>query len=233
MVARLGSSSKSSGFEGACDGESAGPGLQIEEVVGGGLRGAESRPSSAIALELTPGARYLVMAYCLGSAPTAAERTGDRKNPRQPFKVRFYASQPLQVNVEEFSAPSPKHQKLALAALHETLLRFAPTVDEVSYGVASASCGGGAPAAAAQQSMWRRRRQSGEMSMFGQLKRKMLLLGNGDGTGCSLLVVHGEGATACVVVNAGQQPCTVEVRAHCKSNLARGQVGLQAFSFLL
>ena len=87
----------------------------VESVVGGGLRGAESRPSSAYAVELEPGEHeYLILPLCLGQNPTAAETTA-----AQPFFVRLFSSEPLVATPEAFSDASATHREWALRAAHE------------------------------------------------------------------------------------------------------------------
>ena len=87
-------------------------GESVAAVVGGGLRGAEKM--GTIALELDPSASYIVVPFCLGANPTAAETTA-----AQPFKVRFYSSQPLTVTQEAFVEQRPQQQQLALGVLRE------------------------------------------------------------------------------------------------------------------
>ena len=50
------------------------PDWEIERVVGGGFRGAESRPSSAYMVDLEPGDHsYLIVPLCLGQARRLSE----------------------------------------------------------------------------------------------------------------------------------------------------------------
>ena len=92
-------------------------GSAIASLVGGGLRGADSRRADAgkdslLDTELVlrwlgadrgertwvarlddPSASYVVVPLCLGNNPTAAESTA-----RQPFSLRLWSSEPLRVS---------------------------------------------------------------------------------------------------------------------------------------
>lgn len=162
----------------------------VDAVIGGGLRGAEK--TGTLALELDPGARYLVVPYCLGSNPTAAETTA-----KQPFKVRFYSSQPLAVTAEPFVEQRPEPQQYALAVLHEALLNLKPPRPR----------GAG----------W----MSGEEKLVGRLKRRLMSAG----PGCSILIVSGSGVVAILAANQSSAVAAIEVVAFTKSNVARTAKG--------
>jgi hypothetical protein len=162
----------------------------VDAVIGGGLRGAEK--TGTLALELEPGARYLVVPYCLGSNPTAAETTA-----KQPFKVRFYSSQPLAVTAEPFVEQRPEPQQYALAVLHEALLNLKPPRPR----------GAG----------W----MSGEEKLVGRLKRRLMRAG----PGCSILIVSGSGVVAILAANQSSAVAAIEVVAYTKSNVARTAKG--------
>jgi hypothetical protein len=94
-------------------------GESIAAIVGGALHGADKVSTQVLTLEA--GAEYLIVPYCLGSNPTAAETTV-----KQPFFVRFYASTPLVVKTQPFVEQQPQHQQLSLEVLHGLLLDLQP-----------------------------------------------------------------------------------------------------------
>ena len=64
-------------------------------VVAGGLSGASRENTIGVTLEAnntSEGCEYLLVVYCLGSTPSAAETTS-----KQPFTLRFTSSQPIEV----------------------------------------------------------------------------------------------------------------------------------------
>jgi hypothetical protein len=92
---------------------------QMSKVVGGGMH-ADSIGSrgSFLAHFEDPAAEYLVIAYSLGGPPSAAEVTK-----AQPFTVRFFASEPLQVCQQVFD--ESRDGELALTAFQSALMTLA------------------------------------------------------------------------------------------------------------
>ena len=168
---------------------------------------------------------YLVLPYCLGQNPTAAETTA-----AQPFFVRLFSSSPLVVIPETFSDGVSAHRALALGALHEALIVYSP-----SRGVNMHA------------------RMAGEAALHGKLKRRIAgggkgtcSFGGGGGSGsggggggggggasrsssssestalsaalsaCSVLTVTGDGAVAILGVNRSDASATFEVDSYVK-----------------
>ena len=167
----------------------------VEEVVGGGLRGAESRPSNAFALDLERGCEYLVIPFCLGANPTAAETTK-----AQPFHVRFYSSTPLEVTPQRFDQHEPEHQTAAL----QTLLQAAVVLEPPRHAAGFAAAGDTAIQVGRRDRKLRRRMLSGK-----------------ENQAVRVMSVMGDGVILLVAANQSRTAVEVDVTAFTKSNVAR------------
>ncbi|CAE8708106.1 unnamed protein product, partial [Polarella glacialis] len=67
----------------------------MESLVSGQLCGASTVYGTAVCAHLEPGTSYLLLVFCLGAGPTAAE--GGSHPEESPFCVRFCGSQPIKV----------------------------------------------------------------------------------------------------------------------------------------
>ena len=102
-------------------------GREIEELVGGGLRGADRGERTWVVQLARPGATYVVIPLCLCNNPSAAESTQ-----RQPFSLRLWTSEPVLIShVASYPPPeaAARHRidwssAVALQALHCAL--FSP-----------------------------------------------------------------------------------------------------------
>lgn len=185
-------------------------GRRVETLVGGSLRGAE-RGQRAFSCALDdPTATYVVLPICLANSPTAAE-----SKQRAPFRVRFFASEPLRVTpvgATEPAAPARAREREAIERIAAHALHLAAT--------GAAGFGGGARGGA-------RSSTCALETLVEANQRELRPRSRALARGVSIATADGDGAALITALNArAAEPALVEVTVYAKSHAARGADGL-------